>query len=41
MANEKRMEILIDDKVAEGNYVNSGNIMYNQAEFIIDFTRRV
>ena len=41
MANEKRMEILIDDKVAEGNYVNSGNIMYNQAEFIIDFTRMV
>ncbi len=41
MANEKRMEIMIDDKVAEGIYVNSGNIMYNQAEFIIDFTRIV
>jgi len=41
MGTEKRMEILIDDKVAEGLYVNSGNIMYNQAEFIIDFTRMV
>jgi len=41
MTNEKRMEVMIDDKVAEGTYVNSGNIMYNQSEFIIDFTRIV
>ncbi len=41
MTNEKRVELLIDDKVAEGTYVNSGNILYNQSEFIIDFTRIV
>ena len=41
MGNENRVEIMIDDKVAEGIYVNSGNIMYNQSEFIIDFTRMV
>ncbi len=41
MTNEKRMEVRIDDVVAEGTYVNGGNIMFSQAEFIIDFTRIV
>ena len=41
MSNEMRVEVVIDDKIAEGTYVNSGNIMYNQSEFIIGFTRIV
>lgn len=41
MNNEKRVELRIDEEVAEGTYVNGGNIIYSQAEFIIDFTRIV
>jgi len=41
MNNQKKMEITIDDKVAEGVYVNSANIMHNKAEVVIDFTRIV
>lgn len=41
MNNEKKMEIIIEDKVAEGIYVNSANIMHNKAEVVVDFTRIV
>jgi hypothetical protein len=41
MEQQKKMEITIEDKVAEGIYVNSANIMHNKAEVVIDFTRIV
>lgn len=41
MENKKNMEIVIDDKVAEGIYVNSANIMHSKAEIVVDFTRIV
>jgi len=31
----------IDDKIAEGVYVNIANIMHNQSEFVVDFGRIV
>ena len=33
------MQLQIDDKVAEGIYVNSANVMFNKGEFVIDFIR--
>ena len=37
--NPNQVQLTIDDKVAEGIYVNSGNVMFNKGEFVIDFIR--
>ena len=33
------LQLQIEDKVAEGIYVNSANLMFNKGEFVIDFIR--
>ena len=35
----QQIQLQIDDKVAEGIYVNSANVMFNKGEFVIDFIR--
>ncbi|BBB32500.1 conserved hypothetical protein [Thermotomaculum hydrothermale] len=37
--NPHQIQLQIDDKVAEGIYVNSANVMFNKGEFVIDFIR--
>ena len=34
-----QLQLSIDDKVAEGIYVNGANVMFNKGEFVIDFFR--
>ncbi len=38
-ATPQQIQLQIDDKVAEGIYVNSANVMFNKGEFVIDFIR--
>jgi hypothetical protein len=38
---EIQLRAKIDEKVAEGVYVNLANVMHNQSEFVIDFGRVV
>ena len=37
--NPQQLQLQIEDKVAEGIYVNSANVMFNKGEFVIDFIR--
>jgi len=43
VAEEKKFELTIqvDDKTAEGTYVNFLSVFHNQAEFVMDFGRIV
>ncbi len=38
---EIQLKAKIDEKVAEGVYVNLANVMHNQSEFVVDFGRVV
>ncbi len=35
----QQLQLQIDDKIAEGIYVNGANVMFNRGEFVIDFVR--
>lgn len=38
---QQQIRILIDDQVAQGEYVNFANIIHSQSEFVIDLGRVV
>ena len=39
MEQQKQIQIVLDEKVAQGDYANFANIIHSPSEFVLDFGR--